>query len=208
MKWIDITLPISDKYPAWPGLLPFSIESDTKMENGDVYNATHVQMNSHFGTHVDAPRHFLMDGGAVDELPLDYLIGPCQVFELECSQTIGKKDLEGLDLTGVERVLFKTNNKKILHDDTFHEDFIGLDPSGAHYLAEKGVKVVGVDYYSVAAWGEQAIEVHQVLLKKKVVLLEGVDLTNVEKGRYQLIALPMKVEGAEAAPARIVLGKE
>lgn len=207
MEWIDITLTMSKEYPAWPGLMPFSIESHTNMEDGDAYNATHIQMNSHFGTHIDAPLHFLPDGGAIEALPLDYLLGPCRVFELDCPRAIGKKDLEKLDFSGVERVLFKTNNKKILHDNVFHEDFVGIDASGASFLAEKGVKVVGVDYYSVALWDE-AVEVHQILLKKNVVLLEGVDLTHVEEGLYQLIALPMKIKGAEAAPARIILGKE
>jgi arylformamidase len=207
MKWIDITLPMSAEYPPWPGLMPFSIGSHTKMEDGEVYNATHLKMNSHFGTHIDAPRHFLSDGGPIDELSLDYLIGPCQVFELACPQAIGKKDLEGLNLGGVERVLFKTNNKKILHDNKFHQDYVGIDASGARYLVERRIKVVGVDYYSVALW-QEAAEVHQILLKKKVVLLEAVDLTHVGEGHYHLIALPMKVKGAEAAPARIVLGKE
>ena len=207
MEWIDITLTMSKEYPAWPGLMPFSIGSHTNMEDGDAYNATHIQMNSHFGTHIDAPLHFLPDGGAIEALPLDYLLGPCRVFELDCPRAIGKKDLEGLDFGGVERVLFKTNNKRILHDNVFHEDFVGIDASGARFLAEKGVKVVGVDYYSVALWDE-AVEVHQILLKKNVVLLEGVDLTHVEEGLYQLIALPMKIKGAEAAPARIILGKE
>ena len=207
MKWFDITLPMSEDYPEWPGLTPFSIGSHAKMEDGEVYNATHIKINSHFGTHIDAPRHFLSDGVSIDELSLDYLIGPCQVFELACPKSIGKKDLEGLDLGGVERVLFKTNNKKILHDREFHEDYVGIDASGARYLAERDIKVVGVDYYSVALWDE-AVEVHQILLKKDVVLLEAVDLAHVEEGLYHLIALPMKVKGAEAASARVVLGKE
>jgi len=207
MKWIDITLPMSEEYPEWPDLMPFGFGWHKKMEDGEVYNATHIKMNSHFGTHIDAPLHFLPDGAPIEALSLDYLIGPCQVFELACPKAIGKKDLEGLDFGGVERVLFKTNNKNILHDSEFHEDFIGIDASGARYLAERDIKVVGVDYYSVALWDE-AVEVHQILLKKDVVLLEAVDLTHVEEGRYHLIALPMKVKGAEAAPARIVLGKE
>jgi arylformamidase len=207
MKWIDITLPMSTEYPPWPGLMPFNIGSHTKMEDGEVYNATHIEMNSHFGTHIDAPLHFLADGGPIDELSLDYLIGPCRVFELVGPQVIGEKDLAGLDFSGVERVLFKTNNKKILHDSEFHKDYVGIDASAARYLVEKNVKVVGIDYYSVSTW-EEAVEAHQILLKEKVVLLEAVDLTHVEEGPYHLIALPMKVKGAEAAAARIVLGKE
>ncbi len=207
MKWIDVTLPVTVEYPPWPDLIPFSIGYHTKIEDGSDCNTTHFQMNSHFGTHIDAPRHFLSEGGAIDEVRLDYLIGPCKVYELGCPEAIGKKDLEGLDLDDVERVLFKTENQKIIHDSKFHEDYVGIDVSGARYLLEKGIKVVGVDYYSVALW-QEAIKVHQILLKQEVILLEGVDLTHVEEGSYHLIALPMKVKGAEAAPARILLGKE
>ena len=206
MEWIDITLPIETQYPAWPERMPFTLGYDTKIEDNAEANNTYFQMSSHFGTHIDAPSHFIASGDTIDAIPLSLLIGPCRVYEPSCKIAVSKSDIRNLDFHQVERVIFKTANSKRIHDHEFHRDYIGIDISAARFLVQKGIKVLGTDYYSVALLSE-ASEVHRIFLGSGVVLLEGLDLSQVEGGDYKLIALPMKIVGAEASPARVLLGR-
>lgn len=207
MEWIDISLPIKMNYPAWPERTPFTLGYDTKIEDGADANNTYFQMSSHFGTHIDAPKHFIADGQTIDIIPLDLLIGFCRVYKLDCEIAIDKSDIRNLNFHGVKRVIFKTSNSKKIHDAKFCKDYIGVNVSATRFLVEKGIKVLGMDYYSVGLLSEAA-EVHQIFLGAGGIFLEGLDLNQVEEGDYKLVALPIKIAGAEAAPARVLLGKE
>ncbi len=206
MKWIDVTLPIDASYPNWPGAPGFQLTHLTSIAEGDDANSTMLEISSHFGTHIDAPRHFVRDGQTIDAVSLDLLVGPCEVYELQCADAISRSDIAGLDLAEVERVLFKTANSSIIHDRVFHQDYIGLDLSATEFLVEQGIRLVGTDYYSAATY-PQAVEVHQLFLGNGGVFVEGLDLQEVAPGSYQLVALPLKIVGVEAAPARVLLGK-
>jgi len=206
MEWIDLTLPIDDSYPSWPACPGFRLVSLTRISDGEPANNTCFEMYSHFGTHIDAPKHFVGDGISVDAIPLDTLIGPCRVYEIANNDTIRKPDLQSLNFDSIKRVLFKTANSNRIHDRIFHSDYVGLDLGATEFLLSKGVEVVGTDYYSAAKYTEAA-EVHRLWLGAGNIFLEGLDLSNVAPGCYQLVALPIKMADAEAAPARIILGK-
>ena len=208
MRWIDITLPISGKKcPPWPGDIPFSLKWRIRIRDGAEANSSYLQISSHFATHIDSPLHFIDEGKSIDIVSLSFFIGRCRVYEIREKKVITASDLRVFNLKGIKRLILKTENSKRLGEPEFHSDYVGIDVSAAKFLIEKGIKVFGLDYYSIATLS-QATEVHQIFLKGRGVALEGLDLREVKEGDYQLVALPLKVVGAEAAPARILLGKE
>jgi len=164
----------------------------------------------HIGTHVDAPLHYIRDGVSVDELPLSSLIGPVRVFELPDEiERIGPEEMSVLNgWECVERVLFKTRNSRFWSEPmhSFRSDFTAFSAEGARWLSQRnGIKCVGIDYLSVQLYGDTSPETHQVMLKEGIVLIEGLDLSGVSPGDYNLYCLPLKLAGAEGAPARAVL---
>jgi arylformamidase len=209
MRTYDISLTISAELPVWPGDPAVKLERVEKMETGSRYNLTHLAMSAHTGTHVDAPFHFL--GGethTVEQLPLSLLIGRVYVLQLpDAVKLIDAAVLQHADIPPrTRRVLFKTCNSAIWAsgDKKFHSDFTAVSPDGAQYLVERGVKLVGVDYLSVGPFKEGA-STHEILLKAGIVIVEGLDLSQVSPGRYTLYCLPLKLAGADGAPARAIL---
>jgi arylformamidase len=180
------------------------IKRVSKVEDGSPCNVSLITMGSHTGTHIDPPYHFEKYGTRADEIPLEVLIGPALVVDTS-REVIEGSFLRGLDLTGVERVLFKTRNSGYLRDGAFSDEFVRLTPDAAEYLVWLGVKLVGVDYITVEAADDQGQPVHKAFLKAGVVILEGLDLSGVTPGAYELICLPLKVKDGDGAPARVVL---
>lgn len=209
MRTYDISLSLSPDLPVWPGDPQVELERVAKMEEGSRYNLTHLKMSAHVGTHVDAPFHFL--GGksqTIDQLPLNLLIGRAYVSQLPDEINL----IDALTMQRAQiplrtrRLLFKTRNSAYWAnpDGRFHTDFTALSPDGARYLVERGIKLVGVDYLSVAPF-QEGTEVHEILLKAGVVIVEGLNLSEVSPGRYTLYCLPLKLVGADGAPARAIL---
>lgn len=209
MRIYDVTIPINHSIPVWPGDPQPSIQRISKMEDGDESNISKISMSVHIGTHVDAPFHFL--GGktaTVEKLPLNQLIGRAYVLHLpdEVDQ-ITAPVLEAAEIPPrTRRLLFKTRNSQIWknHHGNFVEDFVAITQDGAEYLVDKGIKLVGVDYLSVAPF-TASTETHQILLRAGMVIIEGLDLSEVSQGRYSLYCLPLRIEGADGAPARAIL---
>ena len=191
MEIIDISVPVRPGMVTYPGDPEVRLERVSSIGDGDGVNLSRLDLGVHSGTHVDAPLHFVGDGASVETLPLDVLVGPCVV-------------VDGLDPaavpSGAERVLFKTPNSRLWERDEFSEDFVGLDGEAARALVAGGVRLVGIDYLSI---GDE--DAHRILLGAGVVAVEGLDLRNVEPGEYRLICAPLKLEGAEGAPARVLL---
>jgi len=192
----------------WPGDPPVILERVGKMEEGDESNITHMSMSAHTGTHVDAPYHFL-GGNAmqVDRLPLKLLTGRAYVLFLPEANIITASLLEKAEIPPrTRRLLFKTRNSAHWADPTkgFQTDFVAISADGAQHLVERGVKLVGVDYLSVAPYHD-SVSTHQILLKAGVVVLEGLDLSGVSQGRYTLHCLPLKLVGSDGAPTRAIL---
>jgi len=208
MRIYDISLPISPGMAVWPGDPPVVLERVGKMEEGAESNITHLSMSAHTGTHIDAPYHFL--GGnamVVDRLPLKLLTGRAYVLHLPDVDLITAGILEKAEIPPrTRRLLFKTRNSAHWADlsKEFQTDFVAVSADGAQHLVERGVKLVGVDYLSVAPYHD-SVPTHQILLKAGVVILEGLDLSAVSQGRYTLHCLPLKLAGSDGAPTRAVL---
>ena len=194
--------------PIWPGDPKLSMRLASSISEGGVANITRIEMGAHTGTHMDAPFHFHANGSTVDKLSLDILIGPCRVFDLtNLTGHITRAALGKCDLGGVTRALFKTRNSLRWANDNheFDKGFVAIAADAAKHLVERGVKLVGVDYLSVEAFGSESFPVHDTLLGAGVVIIEGLNLAGVSAGDYELIALPIKLKGADGAPARVVL---
>jgi arylformamidase len=204
-KIFDVTVPLSSDIPAYPGDPPFQLDSTHRIADGAPYNATRISMSAHSGTHVDAPYHFLADGGTVDALPLEILMGKARVVEVQARDKIERADLEPLDLRADLRVLIKTRMSGQLRSGSFLEDFVYLTPDAALYLVQAGLKLVGTDYLSVEKYGSVDFASHHALLSAGVVIVEGLDLSAIEPGEYEMACLPLRIVGADGSPARVVL---
>lgn len=204
MRIHDITVPLSAELPVYPGDPPVDIAAWTKISDGDAANVSRITLGTHSGTHIDAPRHFSDTGSTADLIPLDILVGKALVVDVSGATMIGSKELGRLPVRGVERVLLKTENSRLWGEPEFQRGYVALSAEGARYLVEAGVKLVGIDYLSVeSADGDGSV--HRILLDKKVVILEGLNLANVEPGEYELICLPLKVKDGDGAPVRAIL---
>ena len=208
MNWIDISVGVSAGLPVWPGDPPIELAQIASIQAGDEANVSQLRAGVHIGTHVDAPRHFLDDGLTVEDLPLEAMIGPALVVDLPGVAVIDGQVLDEAGLPpGCERLLFKTANSQLWGQTSagFSRDFVAIDASGASWLVERRVRLVAVDYLSVAPWGA-AGPTHRTLLAAGIVILEGVDLRAAPPGNYTLVCLPLKLVGSDGAPARAVLG--
>lgn len=207
MRTYDITLTISPDLPTWPGDPGVELERVEKIEDGSNANVSRVEMSVHTGTHVDAPFHFLQDGTTVDKLNLSLLTGRAYVLHLPDVEVITAAVLEEAQIPPrTRRVLFKTRNSDFWakKEPDFQTDFVGLSEDGAEYLVRRGVKLVGVDYLSVAPF-KNSRPTHEKLLEAGVVIVEGLDLSEVSQGRYTIYCLPLKLANSDGAPARAIL---
>jgi len=203
---IDISVPVYTGMVHWPGDPDVKLTRKLDMAKGDVCNYTHLSFGAHTGTHMDAPLHFVADGSPMDQLPLDATVGRCRVVEIKARRQIKPQHLQPLRLRKGERVLFKTSNsRKSWKSEAFDEDFVSLSRDAAEFLADRGVRTVGVDYLSIGGWQSDGVETHQVMLGAGIWVIEGLNLAAVDPGSYELICLPLKLIGAEGAPARAVL---
>jgi arylformamidase len=189
----------------WPKDPPVEITLEASMDKGDTANLSLLSMSAHTGTHMDAPRHFVRDGAGIDQVPLHAVMGPARVIEVE-ADVISSAVLEPHGIRKGERVLFKTRNSRLCWSKScFIKDFVHVNEDGANYLVRCGAQTVGVDYLSVGGYETDGVQTHQVLLGAGVWVIEGLDLSAVEPGNYELICLPIKIEGGDGAPARALL---
>ena len=208
MKIFDISLAISQSLPVWPGDPPIVLEQIESMDSGAHVNISRLSVSVHIGTHVDAPHHFLNNGRTVEQLPLDVLTGPCYVTQLpDGVDAITSDALESIPIPeNVTRVLFGTSNSRLWARgvEQFQEDFVAVTQDGAEWLVRRDIRLVGVDYLSVAPHGDSA-PTHKVFLEAGVVVVEGLELSAVPRGFYDLYCLPLKLLGSDGAPARAIL---
>lgn len=204
MRYYDISVSLHDKLPCFPGDPHTEVADFRQLNHGDAANVSKLSISCHAGTHIDAPLHYLPHGISVDHLPISLFIGEAKVIQLSGSLRIGRAELARHHLQGRERLILKTGNSALWEREGFSEEYAGLSEEGAEYLAECGVKLVGIDYLSVEPFDSDG-SVHRLLLSRGVAILEGLNLDGVEPGIYELICLPLKIRGGEAAPARAVL---
>jgi len=203
----DVSVPLTNNTPIWPSGPPirFSPKSHLSRDGSYEVNETVIEMGSHMGTHIDAPYHFISDGKRLHEIPLELLIGRATVFEIPGVRSIGVKELTSLSWNGVERVLFKTENSKHWQDGAFYENFVYLEPDGAEFLVDRGIRLVGIDYLSIEKFKAARHLTHLTLLSKNIVVIEGLDLSRVSQGDYTIYALPLNLRDTDGGPTRVIL---
>jgi arylformamidase len=210
MRIHDISLSISESLITWPGDPGVKITQPRHLDKGDTATVTRLDMGAHTGTHVDAPCHFVPGGSGVDALDLNVLVGPVLVVQALEADALSADLLGGLAIPpGTERVLFQTRNSDrwARGEREFYKDFVAITEDGARWLVERGVRLVGVDYLSVGPFDEP-VPTHQILLRAGVIAVEGLNLSGIAPGVYQLVCLPLKIAGSDGSPARAILIEE
>lgn len=199
----DITPTVSTKLGIWPGDSPLSREVLQDMAKGDTTTLSTIRTTVHLGAHADAPNHYVVDGCDIASRSLDFYIGPCQVVHapVERGLRVGVGDLRS-EITE-ERVLIATGS--FPDPDSWNDDFAGLEPALIDFLASKDVRTIGIDTPSVDLITSKDLPSHAAVARHDMAILEGLVLGNVPAGRYELIALPLKLEGFDASPVRAVL---
>ncbi len=212
MPIYDVTVPLRNGLPTWPGDPEIKIATSRSLANGDDANVSMLNFGAHTGTHVDAPAHFIEGAATVESLPLDVLIGEAEVIEVpDDVHVIDEAFVETHCASGVERIIFKTRNSHFWSEPEpqFHTDFVYVELAAATRLVRSGLTLIGIDYLSIEKYGSDEPEVHRELLSHGVVILEGLDLSAAPAGKYELICLPLRLrsEKGDGAPARVVLRK-
>lgn len=203
--WIDITRTLSNGMIHWPTDPPFHWERVKDLTVPGTTNLSRISGSVHSGTHIDAPLHFISGGQDIVEIPLSKLCGPALVLHLPAKRDIEAEDLQAAGIQRGERVLLRTSNEALWEKGEFDEDYVGLTGDAAMWLVDHAVPLVGIDYLSIDGYRAETSPAHLALLGNGVIILEGLDLSSVEPGRYELIALPMKIAGSEGAPTRAII---
>lgn len=203
--WIDVSVPVVTGMVHWPDNPPVVIDLQLSIARGDAANVSKISMGAHTGTHMDAPRHFFENGIGIDQLPLDATIGPARVVAIDDPVSIKPEELASLTLQPGERVLLKTSNSARWASPEFDPHFVYISHEAAAYLVEQKVRTVGVDYLSVGGYFKDGAETHHALLGAGIWIIEGLNLSSIAPGSYDLICLPLKLVGADGAPARALL---
>lgn len=203
-SWLDITAPLDDQLPHWPGSAGFRRATKERQEDGDRVIDSTITLDVHCGTHIDAPAHYRAAGLTVDHTPLDAMIGKADVIHV-LDPVVTADVLERHAPADAERLLLRTSNgSRWPHAPSFKRDFVGLDESAAQWCVNRDLRLVGIDYLSIQSRRASA-QTHRILLDQGIVVLEGLDLREATAGRYELLSLPMSISGAEGAPVRALL---
>lgn len=208
MKVYDISVPIGRDIHIFPGDPRFRSRQYRSLENGDLFNTQKISLGNHMGTHVDAPSHFIKGGATVTDLSLEVMHGRARVVEIHHPEKIDVPELQKLVLMDDFRILFKTRNSHIWSTHKhFTRKYIYLTGEGAKFLAENGIKLVGIDYLSIDRYGDDTFPAHKALLENGIIIVEGLNLVEVEEGNYDISCSPLALTGMDAAPARVILTK-
>lgn len=203
----DISVPVNEALPVWTGSPGHSRRALLARATGDDANATELTMDVHCGTHIDAPRHFTDDGITIEAVSLDRLNGPVFVAQVGPALDLGPEDLAAAGIPdGAKRVLLRTSNSEIddLYATPFRTDYAALSPAGATWVRDHGIDVIGIDYLSIQRFHDPP-DAHVTILSAGLVIIEGLRLTHVSPGWHDMICMPVLLDGAEAAPARVAL---
>lgn len=198
---MDITRPLYSGFPVWPGDTPFNYELSWKISEGSSVNVGKIVSTTHLGTHLDAPWHYLEEGERLEQIPLEALIGPCQVIDAREHPSIHLGLVKNLPKP-LERVLFYTGQSNTW---THFPEIIPVEPTAIEHMASLGIRLFGTDCPSVDPLDSKDLPAHTTFGKAGIYILEGLALADVPPGKYELIALPLNLQGADAAPLRAIL---
>ena len=207
-KWIDISYPLSKDMVYWPhDPVPPNVDFIFSPTEERPVSMIQMNINTHHGTHIDAPRHFNPSGTSIDEMPLDAIIGPVRVLEIKDTESIKPEELKAHNIQAGERILFKTVNSSYYKLGKFVEDFVYISNEGAQFLLDKKVSVVGLDYLAIGSFKdmENLVKVHNTLLGNGIWVIEALDLSAVKAGRYEIICLPIRIKQGDAGQARAII---
>jgi len=205
--YIDVTVPFEDKMMCFPTDPQCSIRPHWRIANGDIVNLCVYEFGSHTGTHIDAPNHFVDGGKTIDELSERHFLGIAKVFDFSNNdRCIDISDVDNLDVKAGDIVLFKTRNSHLMRTQTFSEEFVYITPETARFLAGSQIATFGFDFLSIEEFGGgDGFGAHYALLGAGVVIIEGLDLSDVTAGEYDIVSLPMLVKGGNGSPIRVLL---
>lgn len=205
-EMIDVSVGLDATLPVWPGSTGVTLSQVRAMARGDVDNASHLACDVHAGTHVDAPSHFVSGAATVDEIELETLVGPAWIADCRRAESLSADVLRAAAIpSGTRRLLLRTTNSGLWRNGPrFIPDYAALTADAASWIVEQGIRLVGIDYLSIQRFADPP-DVHVRLLAAGVVVVEGLDLSAARPGGWELLCLPLKLIGAEAAPARVVL---
>lgn len=207
--WIDVSSPIAGEMTVWPGQPRTERERISRLEEGDGANVSVLRLSLHTGTHMDAPLHFFTDGADITQAPYDVAIGPARLAHI-AGNAVTRADVEAYEartgaLQAGERLLFRTaKSERDWFSAPFTEDYVAVAEDAARYLAERELRLVGVDYLSVAPFKNPA-DTHRALLGAGVWVVEGLDLRTLDEGVYEMFGLPLRIAGSDASPLRVLL---
>ena len=203
--WLDVSVPIRSGMVHYPGNPPVVLDFVHDLERGDPETLSQLSLSVHTATHVDAPVHFIRKGAPVDRLPINTLLGAARVIAVTDAEAVTAGHLTPHGIASGERILLRTrNSQRCWTSDEFVPDYSYLSVDAADLLAEKRVSLIGIDYLSIGR-GETNPQVHRILLSAGIVILEGLDLSQVSPGWHDFICLPLKLAGRDGAPARALL---
>jgi arylformamidase len=207
-QWIDVSIPLRTGMVHWPDHPLVVIERVLDRERGDAAHVSKLSLSAHTGTHMDAPIHFLREGAGIDQMTVTAAMGRARVIAIASPEKVTMAELQRYQIRRGERVLFKTRNStRVWQSDTFVTNFVYIAQDAARHLAKLGVQTVGVDYLSVGGFSHDGSETHQALLEAGIWIIEGLNLSAVEAGDYELVCLPLRIFGGDGAPARAVMRK-
>jgi arylformamidase len=206
MTWLDISVPIRDGMLSFTGDPTVHLERASSIADGAICNVSRLDFGVHSGTHIDAPVHFIDRAAGIEAVALDALVGPAEVVDARSID--GQFDATALQAMrippGTERLLFRSRNSELWNLPGFSSGFSGITLDGARYLVDRGIRLVGADYLSIAPF-DDPVPTHVALLEAGVVVVEGLDLRAVEPGPYELIVLPLRIPGCDGGPARAIV---
>jgi len=205
----DISVLLGSESIVFPNDTPYSRDSVLTIESSGICNVSKLVLSTHYGTHIDAPYHFIQNGKSIDQYLVQEFILPAQVIEIKDTESIRRPELEPLDIKQGDALLFKTNNSASGRSigGIFSEDFVYLSTEAADFCAKKRVSLLGIDYATIDKYGDMNFPAHRTLLKKGILILEGIHLKDVPAGKYSLFCLPLKIKGGEASPVRAILAR-
>lgn len=208
-KIYDVTIPFSVEVPVWPGDPAIELRPLDRISAGASSNVTQIVCPTHCGTHVDPPLHFHDGAAALDAIPLERWVGPCQVVHLP--DNVARIEPDHLEAAGIApettRLIFRTSNSAKWRERplVFDTRYVALSPQAATWVVDHGIKLIGIDYLSIECWDDAENATHKTMLGNDVVAIEGLDLSEVPAGFYELVCLPLKIAGGDGAPARVIL---
>ena len=205
-SWIDVSVPIRNGMPQWPGDEPLRITSTADVERGDEYSSSRATLGWHTGTHMDAPGHFVPGGARIDEFPPEAGLGPARVIVIRHRKMVTAAELRPHRIRRGERVLFRTRNSSFWRTSRpFERDFVAIAEDAALLLVDRQVRFVGIDYLSIDPFDSTAKPAHHLLLGAGIWVVEGLNLSATPAGRYDLACLPLRIEGGDGSPVRALL---